>query len=1161
MPLDVGEKTIQVDETLLGEGVHGILPAKRKKKKRDESVAKLRKKNKRLDKKRQKQLDAANKKREQRLLMEAAAKSNLSTESLQLLPPSAELGIRKQSRRNKLKRELARSRANLPPESLDARLMVERKLEPVTIEPENDQAQSDEALTDDGSGSARDVSSKDETSSDEVSADGNAEGLDEKAEDEVRNKGPPEPHDSAPFKVDAEERDSTPVEREKALSDGTGDRNKKRTDVVESVPVVRTTRKRARRTGWMSVSSARALLNNTEDHPKEQPAEAPPTTVAEVLAILATGKNRADDREDQSSSTSEGEDSDNHSSETSSSEIHEAEETIQDANASPSSAPESGDRSTRTTKLVVKPNRPEALAAKRLELPVCEKEDEIMEAVNEEDVIVVTGGTGTGKTTQVPQFLYEAGFGDPKSSDYKGLVAVTQPRRVAAMSCARRVSEELGVDLGDAVGYQVRHKAKTSEKTRIKFVTDGVLLREAQDDLLLRKYSAVIVDEAHERSINTDLLLTLLSRTVVLRREMEDLPRLKVVVMSATLDVEGIFEGPTPLFKEHRHLDIEAKQFPVTMHFARKTVDNYVAEAFKKLCKIHRRLPPGGALVFMTGKDEVQLLCSRLEEELGDAVVILPLYAMLAEKQQKKVFQDYGERRKIVVATNVAETSITIPDITYVVDCGRVKQKISLGRGLLSSFRVDWTSKASSTQRAGRAGRTQAGHCYRLYSSAVFQNEFPDTTPPEISRVPIDSLVVRLLSMGVTDVAEFPLPTRPPADALRYALEVLRTLGAVDEENAVTSLGETLGSIPIAPRYGRLLLVAAEGGCWRYAARIAAALSVGELFMSASPVELRKLPFWNEKSDILTQLHAVCAAEYELRYEDDSFTSFCREYRLHERNVRESISVAQQVERIYAEYADIPYDYLESKLKPPQTADHDILLGAILSAFPDNIARRVSRTESEEMGVKVSRGMLGFKTPLLDDKCVLLSTASLKGEDELEYVCFSELIETTSEVTEESKVRMKGATIASRQSIASRCASSCSFGAPLLSPEPFYDQRSDSVKCYVKGTYGRTAFPLGIVLHDLSDDLPGDPARQRYEVFCKALLQGKVFLELKPVARGKQVPLSLLRSVCVSLKVEQVASKQSLIEVWTCRNRAFLRKELTPILNSIGQTTWPPVKM
>mmetsp|Transcript_42801 Transcript_42801/g.167256 ORF Transcript_42801/g.167256 Transcript_42801/m.167256 type:complete len:157 (-) Transcript_42801:1347-1817(-) len=156
---------------------------------------------------------------------------------------------------------------------------------------------------------------------------------------------------------------------------------------------------------------------------------------------------------------------------------------------------------------------------------------------------------------------------------------------------------------------------------------------------------------------------------------------------------------------------------------------------------------------------------------------------------------------------------------------------------------------------------------------------------------------------------------------------------------------------------------------------------------------------------------------------------------------------------------------------------------------------------------------------------------------------------------------MKGATIASRQSIASRCASSCSFGAPLLSPEPFYDQRSDSVKCYVKGTYGRTAFPLGIVLHDLSDDLPGDPARQRYEVFCKALLQGKVFLELKPVARGKQVPLSLLRSVCVSLKVEQVASKQSLIEVWTCRNRAFLRKELTPILNSIGQTTWPPVKM
>ncbi|KAJ8907576.1 hypothetical protein NDN08_007687 [Rhodosorus marinus] len=1159
MTLEIGDETIQVDETLLGEGVHGILPAKRKKKKRDESAAKLRKKNRRLDKKRQKQLDAANKKREQRLLMEAAAKSNLSTESLQLLRPSSELGIRKQSRRNRLKRELARSRANLPPESRDARLMVEREVEPGNVELENDQSQSDEVSTD-GGGSARDRSSKDGTSSDKASADGSAGDLDDKAEDDVHNKYH-ELHDSSPFKVDSEHRDSTPVEREEGMGDGTGERNKNGTDVVESVPIIRTTRTRARRTGWMSVSSARALLNITQDHPKDEQAQAPPTTVAEVLAILEAGENGADGGEEQISSSFDGEESADDNSEASSSEIHETEETIQDANAMSSSAPESGNRSPRPTKLVVQPNRPEALAAKRLELPVCEKEDEIMAAVNEEDVIVVTGGTGTGKTTQVPQFLYEAGFGDPKSTDYKGVVAVTQPRRVAAMSCASRVSEELGVDLGDAVGYQVRHKAKTSEKTRIKFVTDGVLLREAQDDLLLRRYSAVIVDEAHERSINTDLLLTLLSRTVMLRRGREELPRLKVVVMSATLDGEGIFDGPAPLFKEHRHVEIEAKQFPVTMHFARKTVDDYVAEAFKKLCKIHRRLPQGGALVFMTGKDEVQLLCSQLEEELGDAVVILPLYAMLAEKQQKKVFRDFGERRKIVVATNVAETSITIPDITYVVDCGRVKQKISQGRGLLSTFRVGWTSKASSTQRAGRAGRTQPGHCYRLYSSAVFQNDFPDTTPPEVSRVPIDSLVIRLLSMGVTEVAEFPLPTRPPADALRYALEVLRTLGAVDKENAVTSLGETLGSIPIAPRYGRLLLVAAEGGCWRYAARMAAALSVGELFMNASPVELRKLPFWNEKSDILTQLHAVCAAEHEMRCDDDSFASFCREYHLHARNVRESISIAQQVERIYTEYADIPGDSLGDKLKPPQTADYDTLLGAILSAFPDNIARRVSRTESEEMGVKVSRGMLPFKTPLLDDKCILLSTASLKSEGELEYVCFSELIETTSEVTDESKVRMKGATIATRQTIASRCAGLCSFGAPLLSPEPFYDQRSDSVKCYVKGTYGRAAFPLGIVQHGLTDDLPGDPARQRYEVFCKALLQGKVFRGLKLVARGKQVPLSLLHAVCVSLKAEKVSSKHSMIEMWTGRNPAFLQQELTPILNSIGQMTWPPVKI
>lgn len=264
---------------------------------------------------------------------------------------------------------------------------------------------------------------------------------------------------------------------------------------------------------------------------------------------------------------------------------------------------------------------------------------------------------------------------------------VTQPRRVAVMSCSSRVAEELGVELGTAVGFQIRHHSKLSCETKIKFATDGILLREVEEDLLLRRYSAVIVDEAHERSIDTDLLLTLLSRSVAIRRDKghaEGLPPLKVIIMSATLDVDGLFAGEKPLFSSYRMIDVAARQFPVTVHFSRKTADNYTEEAFKKVVRIHNRLPSGGVLVFMTGKKEVEDLCDRLRKSFGKAnnAVVLPLYAMLPEKQQRKVFQPTkNARRKIVVATNVAETSITIPDIVYVVDSGRAKEKVFHRKG------------------------------------------------------------------------------------------------------------------------------------------------------------------------------------------------------------------------------------------------------------------------------------------------------------------------------------------------------------------------------------------------------------------------------------------------------------------------------------------------
>lgn len=394
-------------------------------------------------------------------------------------------------------------------------------------------------------------------------------------------------------------------------------------------------------------------------------------------------------------------------------------------------------------RFVVRFERDPKIQEQRSKLPVYMHEQQIVEALRHNDVVIITGATGSGKTTQVPQFLLEEGFGDARSPGQTGLVAVTQPRRVAAIACAKRVAQETGGAVGDVVGYQVRHRGALSRTTRLKFVTDGVLLREAEEDLLLTRYSTVVIDEAHERSLNTDLLLALLSRSVALRRADASEARgpLKLIVMSATLDVEGVFVGDGSLFPRAPVVSVPARQFPVTVHFARATPGDYVEEALRKVKKIHRRLPPGGVLVFVSGRREVEELCTKIGDTFGDrkvkvegssvmlGVKVLPFFALLPEAQQHLVFNNFGDNvRKIVVATNIAETSVTIPGITYVVDSGKVKEQVygGHGAGLLSSFQVQWVCKASAEQRTGRAGRTGPGHAYRLYSSAVFDQQFKD---------------------------------------------------------------------------------------------------------------------------------------------------------------------------------------------------------------------------------------------------------------------------------------------------------------------------------------------------------------------------------------------------------------------------------------------------
>ncbi|KKY15954.1 putative deah-box rna helicase [Diplodia seriata] len=447
----------------------------------------------------------------------------------------------------------------------------------------------------------------------------------------------------------------------------------------------------------------------------------------------------------------------------------------------------------------------------------------------------------------------------------------------------------------------------------IKFMTDGILLREIAQDIRLPGYSAIVIDEAHERSVNTDILIGMMSRIVDLRRNlMKEDPKvkpLKLIIMSATLRISDFTEN-TRLFRNGSPpvLKAEGRQYPVTVHFARRTRMDYVEEAFQKIKRGHRKLPPGGMLVFMTGQSEITTLAKRLKQsfpstqgaevkqppvrisaadapleaedlEIGDEknpddyddgsdaeseihgldddddkefdvaedgeetqtlkVHVLPLYSQLPTKQQMRIFESPPDgSRLIVLATNVAETSLTIPGIRYVFDCGRSKERIYDQTTGVQSFEVGWISKASADQRAGRAGRTGPGHCYRFYSSAVYERDFKEYAEPEILRTPIEGLVLQLKSMGIHQVVNYPFPTPPDRQQLAKAEKLLQYLGAIDGDGKITSQGRQLSVYPLTPRFSRILVVGQNHGLAAYAIALVSALAVPDVFIPENLLNL-----------------------------------------------------------------------------------------------------------------------------------------------------------------------------------------------------------------------------------------------------------------------------------------------------------------------------------
>ncbi|KAJ3221793.1 DEAH-box ATP-dependent RNA helicase prp22 [Clydaea vesicula] len=401
-------------------------------------------------------------------------------------------------------------------------------------------------------------------------------------------------------------------------------------------------------------------------------------------------------------------------------------------------------------------------------LPIFKLRSTIVQAVDENQVLIVVGDTGSGKTTQMTQYLAEEGF------CARGVIGCTQPRRVAAQSVAKRVAEEVGCRLGEEVGYAMRFEDCTSPSTKIKYLTDGFLLRELLNDPLLSRYSVIILDEAHERTMSTDVTFGLLKKTVKKR------PDLKLIVTSATLDAEKFSE----YFFQCPILTIPGRTYPVEILFAREPESDYLDAALITVMQIHLSEPAGDILLFLTGQEEIDTSCEILFERmkaLGNSVpelIILPIYSTLPSEMQSKIFEPTPEgSRKVVISTNIAETSITIDGIFYVVDPGFVKQNtydVKLGMDALVVVPI---SQAQARQRSGRAGRTGPGKCYRLYTEAAFRNEMLPSPIPEIQRINLTNVVLTLKAMGINDLLNFEFMDPPPPASMISAMATLYQLG------------------------------------------------------------------------------------------------------------------------------------------------------------------------------------------------------------------------------------------------------------------------------------------------------------------------------------------------------------------------------------------------
>ncbi|XP_055333360.1 ATP-dependent RNA helicase DHX33-like [Paramacrobiotus metropolitanus] len=479
-------------------------------------------------------------------------------------------------------------------------------------------------------------------------------------------------------------------------------------------------------------------------------------------------------------------------------------------------------------------------------LPVLQYQHHLAEALHQHaaaSTVIIVSDTGSGKTTQIPQLLLRRafdGFFDPQQHRPR-CMAVTQPRRVAAVSVAARVAKEMQCDVGQLVGYAVRFEECSSRETQIKYMTDGMLVREAQGDWMFKQYNLIILDEVHERSLATDVLLGLVRKAQVRRRKFAQQDKsclpLKVIVMSATMETEKM----QTFWKDAPVLYIPGRTFPVEIMYSPQSIDDYVHAAIVSVFQIHRASPPGGILVFLTGREEIEesiTRCQQLTKSLPDTlrnIAFFPLFANLpTDVQMEAMKKSSPGNRKVIFATNVAETSVTIPGVKYVIDSGRVKSKTFSPATGMDLLKVRTVAQAQAWQRSGRAGREQPGTCYRLYTEDEF-SQWPEQPVPEILRCNLSTILLQMISMGVDKPLAFPFYDAPEAANIQCALDQLGWLGAIEssqEPVATTEAGKIMAGFPLDPRYSRCILRAQVHQCTEEVCTIIAMLSSDSPFIS-----------------------------------------------------------------------------------------------------------------------------------------------------------------------------------------------------------------------------------------------------------------------------------------------------------------------------------------